>query len=207
MTSGNQERSVYEQGLAQLKSLSPEGYSLALHLRFASARILMQTYRSDWIEYYTERGYLVCDPIVSWGMSKTGTERWSTLNHPDPHDILGQAAVYGLRFGVAVSHGSSSSRSIGGFARADREFTDDEIATIQKVVSDLHQVATPSTSLTLAQQMALRMVAAGHRTSSAAAMLGISESAFKARLKTARERLFARTTAEAIRRAQEHGLL
>ena len=45
------------------------------------------------------------------------------------------------------------------------------------------------------------------RDAEAAALLGISESALKARLKSARERLYARTTAEAIQRAQEYKLL
>ena len=50
-------------------------------------------------------------------------------------------------------------------------------------------------------------MASGSRYAEAAALLGISESALKARLKSARERLYARTTAEAIQRAQEYNLL
>ena len=71
----------------------------------------------------------------------------------------------------------------------------------------LHDSATPPESLTNAQRHALRTVASGHRYLEAAALLGISESALKARLKSARERLHARTTAEAIQRAQEYNLL
>lgn len=196
-----------ELGLARLKRLAPEGYALGLHIRFASAHIMVQTYDPVWIERYTSRGYMMCDPLVSWGFSTTGTERWSGLNHPDPHDILGQAAKFGLVYGVAVSHGPTSSRSIGGFARADREFTDVEIEKIRDTVVLLHEESTPPDDLTQAQRHALRMVASGHRYAEAAALLGISESALKARLKSARERLYARTTAEAIQRAQEYNLL
>ena len=168
---------------------------------------MVQTYDPDWIERYTSRGYMLCDPMVSWGFSTTGVSRWSELDFPDPHDIFGQAAAFGLKYGVAVAHGVCSSRTIGGFAREDREFTDDEIAKIRETVIYLHDESTPPESLTPAQRHALRLVAKGHRYTEAAALLGISESALKARLKSARERLFARTTAEAVQRAQEYNLL
>lgn len=201
------DRTGLELGLARLKRLAPEGYALGLHIRFASAHIMVQTYDPVWIERYTSRGYMLCDPIISWGFADAGAMRWSELDHPDPHGILKQAATFGLRFGVAVSHGPTSSRSIGGFARKDREFTDQEIKMIRDTVALLHEESTPPDALTRAQRHALRMVATGYRYSEAAALLGISESALKARLKSARERLYARTTAEAVQRAQEYNLL
>ncbi len=207
MLSQGSDRTSLELGIARLKRLAPEGYALGLHIRFASAHIMIQTYDPAWIEVYTSRGYMMCDPLVSWGFSTTGTSRWSELDHPDPHNVLGQAADFGMKFGVAVSHGPTSSRSIGGFARADREFTDEEIETISRTVMKLHEESTPPDSLTKAQRQALRLVASGSRYAEAAALLGISESALKARLKSARERLYARTTAEAIQRAQEYKLL
>ncbi len=196
-----------ELGLARLRRLAPSGYALGLHIRFASAMIMVQTYDAAWIERYTSRGYMLCDPIVSWGFSCTGATRWSEMNFPDPHQIMAQSASFGLKFGVAVAHGEVSSRTIGGFARSDREFTDAEINQIHETVRLLHRDSTLPESLTTAQRHALRLVAAGSRYAEAAALLGISESALKARLKSARERLYARTTAEAIQRAQEHKLL
>lgn len=196
-----------ELGIARLKRLAPQGFALGLHIRFASAHIMVQTYDIGWIERYTSRGYMLCDPLISWGFSTTGTVRWSALEFPDPHNVLGQAAEFGLNFGVAVSLGPTSSRSIGGFAREDREFTDEEIARIADTVRMLHEESTPPESLTPAQRHALRLVGSGCRYAEAAALLGISESALKARLKLARERLYARTTAEAIQRAREYSLL
>ncbi|MEL6167437.1 MAG: autoinducer binding domain-containing protein [Pseudomonadota bacterium] len=201
------EHTSIDLGLARLTKLAPMGYALALHIRFASAHLMFQTYPSEWIERYTARGYMLCDPMISWGFGGEGAQRWSDLGMPDPHDIFGQAAEFGLNYGVAISCGPVSSRSIGGFARADREFTDAEIEKIQDTVLHLHQASTPPTSLTAAQRHALRLIANGSRHAEAAALLGISESALKARLKSARERLFARTTAEAIQRAQEYNLL
>lgn len=196
-----------ELGLSRLKRMCPSGFALGLHIRFASARIMVQTYDPRWIELYTARGYMMCDPLISWGIGSTGCVRWSEMNHPDPHDILGQAMEFGCRYGVAISEGPTGSRSIGGFARGDREFTDAEMQALAETMKALHRASTPRTDVTKGQRHALRTIAAGHRYAEAAVLLGISESALKARLKACRERLMARTTAEAIQRAQELHLL
>lgn len=200
-------RESLDLGLSRLNKLAPAGYALGLHIRFASAHIMIQTYDPKWIEVYTSNGYMLCDPIVSWGFGPEGVIRWSNLNHPDPHGIMEKASEFGLVHGVAISVGEVSSRTIGGFARSDREFSDGEIEQIHETVKILHKESTPPESLTDAQRMALRLIAKGCRYAEAAAILGISESALKARLKGVRERLFVRTTAEAIQRAQEYKLL
>ncbi|NJM81612.1 MAG: LuxR family transcriptional regulator [Tabrizicola sp.] len=196
-----------ELGLAKLTVLSPAGYALGLHIRFASAQIMVQTYDPRWIEMYTSRGYMMCDPLVSWGFGTEGAIRWSELEYPDPHNVLAQAAEFGLQFGIAVSHGPTSSRTIGGFARSDREFSDIEIEAITELVRILHRESTPPESLSGPQIEALRLISKGFRYSEAAQRIGISESALKARLRTARERLLCRTTVEAIQRAIEYKLL
>ena len=194
-------------GLAQLTALAPGGYALGLHIRFASAQIMVNTYDPKWVEVYASRGYMLCDPLISWGFGAEGCVRWSALNHPDPHQVLAQAAEFGLRFGIAVSYGPTTSRSIGGFARADREFTDAEMAEIAGLVAVLHHTTEPPSRLPPTQIEALRLVAQGLRYSEAAHRLGISESALKARLRNAREGLSCRTTPEAIQRALENKLL
>lgn len=194
-------------GLERLARLAPKGYALGLHIRFASAHIMVQTYDRAWIEIYTGRGYMLCDPLVSWGFSTEGAIRWSELPFPDPHRVMEQASAFGLKYGVGVSVGPTSSRSIGGFAREDREFTDEEMATIADLVRVLHRESTPLERLTGPQIAALRLIAKGFRYAEAAAQLGISESALKARLKTVRDGLLCRTMAEAIQKAQEYKLL
>jgi LuxR family transcriptional regulator len=196
-----------ESGLARLSDLAPKGYALGLHFRYGSVHLMFQTYDPRWSETYTENGYIFADPMVFWGFSQEGAIRWSCLHLPDPHRIFEQAAGFGMKYGVAVSCGPINSRSIGGFARSDREFTDTEITEIEALVRELHAKATPPDHLTTAQRMALRLVAKGNRHTEAAALLGISESALKARLRSARERLFVRTTTQAIQRAQQYNLL
>ena len=108
---------------------------------------------------------------------------------------------------MAISCGPITSRSIVGAARNDREFSDTEIDKIHGLVLTLHELSEPPTELTPAQVEALRCIADGDRHAAAAAKLGISESALKARLISARTRLMARTTSEAIQRAKEFRLL
>ncbi|MGH1368079.1 MAG: autoinducer binding domain-containing protein [Maritimibacter sp.] len=196
-----------DQSLARLADFAPKGFTLGLHIRFAAAHLMIQTYDPRWTEIYTERGYMLADPTVFWGFGHDGWIRWSEVDLPDPHNILGQARSFGLEYGVVVAHGPTASRTIGGFARQDREYNEDEIAQIQQIVVQLHEDSTPPEHLTSAQRMALRLIAKGSRHAEAAGLLGISESALKARLRSARERLFVRTTAEAIQRAQEYNLL
>ncbi len=200
-------RTSIEHELGELGKLAPSGYLLALHIRFAAPLVKFQTYQQDWIDHYTAQAYQLRDPMVAWGFTQEGKTRWSEIGIPDTFGILEEAAQYGMPFGACIACGPIASRSICGFARADREFSDDEIDELQRRVHHLHAITEPPESLTQAQKDALRLIAAGDRHAAAAAKLGISESALKARLTSARERLMARTTAEALQRAQEYRLI
>ncbi len=190
-----------------LGRLAPQGYAAGLHIRFAAPLISVSTYAPAWTEKYTVNSYAMRDPMIAWGLSQEGTTRWSAIDLPDPANIWGQASDHGLTYGVAVSCGPMSSRSIVGAARDDREFTGEEINEIHRIVLTLHRMSEPPTELTPAQVQALRCIADGDRHAAAAAKLGISESALKARLISARTRLMARTTSEAIQKAKEFRLL
>lgn len=196
-----------DQQLQHLTRLAASGYFVGLHIRFAAPLMLFQTYRQDWSDHYTDNGYALRDPMIAWGFSTTGVTRWSQMPVPDTFGILREAADFGLVYGACVSCGAISSRTIAGAARPDREFTDEELARIETIVLRLHEMTEPPESLTPAQIQALRLIAAGDRHAAAAAKLGISESALKARLNAARQRLLARTTAEAIQRAKDYRLL
>lgn len=193
--------------LHQLSLMAPAGYFVGLHIRFTAPLFTFQTYDQRWLDYYTERGYVLRDPMVAWGFSTTGTIRWSDPALPDPFGLFAEAAHYGLNYGATIACGPVKSRTIASFARSDREFEDHEIAAIAKIVYRLHDVTEPPEELTKAQIEALRCIAGGDRFAAAAAKLGISESALKARITSARVRLMARTTAEAIQRAKDYRLI
>src|SRR6056297_2140459 len=146
------DRAGIDRELAKLGKLSPVGYLVALHIRFASPLFRFQTYRQDWIDHYTAQAYQLRDPMVAWGFTEEGVTRWSALGIPDPFGIMKEAAEYGMAHGVCVACGPISSRSICGFARSDREFTDDEIDRLEWAVHGLHAITEPPESLTQAQK-------------------------------------------------------
>lgn len=193
--------------LHKLSLLAPAGYFVGLHIRFTAPLFTFQTYDQTWVDHYTENGYVLRDPMTAWGFSTTGTIRWSDPSLPDPFGLFVEAAQFGLRYGATVACGPIKSRSIASFARGDREFADHEIATLQDIVLRLHDISEPPEELTRAQVEALRCIAGGDRHAAAAEKLGISESALKARITSARMRLMARTTAEAIQRAKDYRLI
>ncbi|MEO1537648.1 MAG: autoinducer binding domain-containing protein [Pseudomonadota bacterium] len=190
-----------------LSRLAPCGFSAGLHIRFACPLIYVRTYSPAWTKIYDENAFALRDPIIFWGVGVKGQIRWSAIELPDPFDILDQAKQFGLKFGAAVSCGPITSRSIVGIARSEREFTDDEIAEVAEIAQRLHNAAEPPAELTPAQIEALNLLADGDRHAAAAAKLRISESAFKARLQSARVRLGARTTVQALNKAREFQLI
>lgn len=183
------------------------GYTVGLHIRFATPLFYRSTYPDAWVMHYNNNAYYLRDPLVFWGIGRTGACRWSEIPFPDPFNVFKEAAAYGLTYGAVASFGPILSRSIIGISRSDREFSDDELKDLADMSERLHIEAKPPVELTQAQIEALQCLANGDRHTAAAAKLGISESALKARLKSARIRLGARTSAEALRKAREFRLL
>lgn len=193
--------------LEQLDQLAPMGYTVGLHIRFATPLIYKSSYPTAWVEHYNNHSYYLRDPLVFWGVGVEGTTRWSAIPLPDPFGVMKKAAGHGLNFGAVSSYGPITSRSIVGISRSDREFTDAELGQLKEVTIQLHIEAKPPSDLTKAQIEALQCLANGDRHAAAAEKLGITESAFKARVQSARIRLEARTASEAIRKAREYRLL
>jgi LuxR family transcriptional regulator len=124
--------------LRRLRQGSPAGFAIGLHIEFTTPRYFFQAYSKDWFDTYTTRGYVMNDPIVHWGFTNEGVRRWSELGIDDPLGVLSGAAELGMNFGLAGAVNQKSSRSIAGFARSDREFTDLEAAAILRDLKALH---------------------------------------------------------------------
>jgi LuxR family transcriptional regulator len=193
--------------MERLDEIAPLGFSAGLHIRYASPLHFESSYPQGWLDIYAENSFSLRDPLVFWGISKTGETRWSEIALPDPFGILKRAASFGLKYGAVASHGKITSRTIVGVARSDREFTDEEIAEVGEITRGLHEVSAPPADLTPAMVEALRLAGDGLRSDLAADRIGISEAAFEERLSSARARLGATTTAEALRTAREFKLI
>lgn len=198
---------VLDTAFEELGEIAPAGYAAGLKLRFSGPALVRDTYPPAWKEHYAESLMAYWDPVVVWSLANTGHKRWSELRIPDPMNVMNKAREYGINYGVVISLGKISKRSMLGISRSDREFTDEEIQRAIEIFTHIHELVTEAKSLTKNQVEALKLIAGGDLHSAASAKLGISESALKARLKAARQRLSARSTAEAITRAKEQNLL
>lgn len=143
--------------LERLHHASPAGFAIALHVKFTAPRYLFQSYAKDWLDMYSRNGLVLHDPVVRWGFSNTGTIRWSELDRETGGAVLDQAAEHGLRFGAVVAMVRNGTRSMGGFARSDREPTDAEIVDLSADLTELHDLTltverlSPSVHETLKQ--------------------------------------------------------
>lgn len=124
----------------ELDALAPAGFALGLHIEFTTPRFMFQTYPRRWLEIYNSKGLLMQDPVVQWGFENTGAIRWRELRDQDTRGVMAQAAQYGMKYGITFSTMQGKSRSVGGFARSDRDFLDVEIEELSDTVMRLHRM-------------------------------------------------------------------
>lgn len=123
--------------LQKAAELAPAGYALAFHIRFTAPTFLLQAYPKAWTSYYSLHALVMSDPTVAWGFAHDGSCRWSDLTD-DPARVMDRAADHGLKYGIVCAIETNESRSFGSFARADREFLEEEMVSLMTVLTDLH---------------------------------------------------------------------
>ena len=126
---------------------SPSGFAIALHITFSAPRYMFQTYAQRWLDRYNAGGLLLRDPVVQWGMQNLGRRRWSELESLDKEHVFDEARNFGLMNGAAISVFDGGTRSIGGFARADREYEDLELTEMETLLLGLHHETTTMDAL------------------------------------------------------------
>ena len=85
-----------------------------------------------------------------WGISD-GTD----LEAIDGKGVMERAKDFGLMNGVAISVLLSKSRSIAGFARADREYDETEMTELEAGLARLHRTTIGLSQLSESDQRAL----------------------------------------------------
>ena len=193
-----------------VEALAKSGYYIALRVGFAFPLEEVNALPAAWVEHYTVHRFMLHDPVIRWNYSNTGAVRWSDISIEDPMRVMDQAQTFGLRYGVAVAcfdGNKEGQRSFGTFARADREFESEEIEALKAYVEGRHRAKAPPTNLTKAELDALSMVKDGHRLKQIAHELGVSEGAVKQRLRNAKAKLGAQTSAQAAAMVAEYGLI
>jgi LuxR family transcriptional regulator, quorum-sensing system regulator SdiA len=192
-------------------SLAPAGHYAALRLGFFSPEEELNAFDPRWVNHYTVHGLALHDPLMRWIYSGSGARRWSELTVPDPMGVLGAYAAFGMRYGAVICVTADEERprrTFGYFARPDREFSAAELSELEATLRAAHfHDSEADQPLTRAQTDALRLLSRGMRLKEIAYALNISESAVKARLKSAVARMNARTPVQAASIASQRGLL
>lgn len=184
----------------QIGQIAPAGFYLALRVGFSFPEEELNALPDLWVEFYTTHGLVVQDPAMRWVYGNTGGIRFADMALPDPQQVRGHAAVFGLSYGAAVSvmaTGDRGRRSYGLFFRDDRDFDNRELSELHRILGQLHKGHEDEKNLTAAEIEALKMQSEGLRLKQIAGRLGISESAVKARLNNVKRKLGAKTQSQA----------
>ncbi|MGP3699474.1 autoinducer binding domain-containing protein [Rhodobacter sp. NSM] len=198
----------FEKERLLLRAFAPAGYYIGRRIRFLAPETELNSLPIGLIEAYSTRAMALHDPLMRWAFQNSGTLRWSELADRDPAGVLAEFRRHGLIHGAVVSiltQGRQTLRTIGIFARGDRNYSDSELLHLRQILGKLH--GPIELALSARQLEVLRLLAKGHRYKNIAHILGITESAVKARLKSAAQATGARTPAQTLRMAVDAGLL
>jgi len=124
--------------LNQFVSFSDWRFAIGVRIRYNNPTLIFQTYPDRWLKYYDAEALLLQDPTVIWGMTNTGLVNWEDLKAGDTAGIFDKAKPFGLRYGIAVSVGDPSQRTLGFVSSSTSAFDDDQKAWAQKQITVLH---------------------------------------------------------------------
>ena len=192
------------------QDMAPLGYFYALQIGFAFPLEQMNTLPPSWVNLYTEKKLFFSDPIMRWGYTQLGIKRWSDLVKWDEEGVLEIAKSMDLNFGcvaACIDNLNDGRKSIAILARSDREYTDAELNKIERFLQKAHNSTASLSNITEAELEALGMIIKGMRLKEIAFQLGVTEGAVKQRLKNAKSKLGATTSAQAASLASSLGLV
>jgi LuxR family transcriptional regulator len=194
----------------EFEEVAYAGFYVAIRVGFAFPVVERNNLPQDWVREYTASGLIVHDPAMSWAYKNCGVTRWSDIVCLDALGILELAKNHGLNFGAVAScvdPDDASQRSFGFFCRSDREFQPPELIWLLESLVALHQSHARPKNLTVAELETLSLVKNGLLMKEIANLLGVSESAIKQRLKSARTKLKAKTGSQAAATATMLGMI
>lgn len=199
---------------ARLRRVAPMGYMLALNIRHLTPEYFQASYPDDWVRIYTERRYVLFDPIVVWARFAQGRIRWSEIqggfSRGAGKHVLEHAGRFGLTYGGAVSSrgpaGDHSLCVLSG-ARQDRELQDAELEEMSSILDAMVAAVGKHAGVSEVELEALRDLADGLTHNEIADRRGISPATVKKRVERARVVLGGRNAVHAVAIATRRGLI
>jgi len=187
--------------------LNVSGYSLLVNYSVRGYQHFESSYPQEWQDEYDRRNYHVLDPALMWSMFNEGSRRWSDTGIPDTRRVLKNAAKHGLVYGAIFSQKTGHKKTALFVAKEKREFSDSEISQIDEEVTPFFEAVTPTKVLSDGEIEALNLYSKGSSIREVAAKIGVTESAIKERVASAKRKLNCRSTAQLIRLATELKIL
>lgn len=192
-----------ESDLSGIRALAPSGFVIALNMGWGGPELLHSEFPEEWRTIYEEKNYFMTDPVFYWTLVNKGHRRWSEVGLPDPRKVGEKAKKYGLNYGVAFSKRVHGRRSFMSAARADREFTDDEISQLDSYFTKWMDFVSERPDLSVGELQVLRCLYDGFGQAKTAEKLGIAEATVSKRARSAMKKLKAATRTEAVTKAAE----
>ena len=180
------------------------------------------TYPASWIKRYLQMGYVDLDPVIREGFLRVLPFDWSELKIHSAAEAAFLADAFahgvgphGLSVPVQSKHGHRALFSVS-FSRSQDEWNEFKSTTLpaliqianrlhRRVISEIFGEDRPH--LTAREIECLRWIALGKDTSDIAVILSISPHTVRDYLKSARFKLDAVTSAQAVSKSVKLGLL
>ena len=189
-----------------LRLLGPQGFVFVHNLGLRGPEFVHSEFPVAWQREYESKNYMWSDPVLLWSMMSRGDKRWSEINAIDFRGVMAAAKRFGINFGAIFSRGAVK-KTVLSLARADREFTDEEMALLSGLVGKLVEDASLDTALNDAEVETLRRFGDGLSYKEIGLALKLSPSTVKLRLANARKKLGAVSNIHALAIAIQRNML
>ena len=196
--------------LPTLRLLGPAGFILVFNLNLRGYESFHSEYPKAWQQEYEERNYGWGDPVLLWAMATTGDARWSAIRWPDLKGVMEASRRFGINFGAVFSRRGAAGetrKTVLSLARSDREFTDEEMMLLSRLMDGLVEEVGLDRNLSAKEIDALRHLRDGLTYKETAEALGIAVSTVKFRLSMARRKLGASSNSNALYVALQRNLI
>lgn len=182
------------------------------------------TYPMTWVERYRAQGYLQIDPVIQTGLRRLLPIDWDDLDYsenPALRQFFGEAAEFGLGHrGISFPiHGVAGDRALFSVTAdlSAREWSWARRAALRHlpiIATHFHEVVVRTQGVLRAQPRlspreleCLQWKAEGKTAWECAIILGLSEHTVRCYLESARHKLGASSTTQAVAIAEKSGLL
>lgn len=180
----------YATDIIWLKSIATSGYMIGLNHVSNGIEFFDSDWPIEWRTQYEKNKYLFIDPVVHSFVRNDGDVRWSKVSWRDVFGIMKAARKYGLVYGASfVRSNLDGKKSMLSVARSDREISQGEMDQLSDWWTEFVIKANQPLPISEAEISALDCMLRNMSVSEAATYNGVSETAMKSRLKSARQKL------------------